>query len=310
MDGDVWRTGFVAGAALTFLLLIPPARAQLTMDPTADRLPPQLSDVSIEQRLNQPVPLQLLFHDERGQSVTLAEFFKPRRPVILTLVYFDCRMMCNQVLSSLAATLQRLKFDAGNQFEVLTVSFDARERSEDAAAARSKYLALYGRAGAGNGWHFLTGDQPSIDALANAVGFHFRWDPRTQQFAHATGIMLLTPDGRISRYYYGARYFASDLRLGLIEASRNQIGTLADKIVLYCYHYDPRTGRYGLIVFRALQISAGLTLALLGGFIAFLMRTDPNRGPRTVSDPFRRGNGPRSVRVSPPSGNYTIERGH
>jgi protein SCO1/2 len=310
MAGDARRLAFVASVASLLLLCIPPALAQLTMDPTADRLPPQLSDVSIEQRLNHQIPLQLLFHDERGQSVSLGKYLEPGKPVILSLVYFDCRMICSQALSSLATTLRRLKFDAGKQFEVLTISFDSRDRYEDAADAKSKYLAIYNRAGAEKGWHFLTGAQPSIDALADAVGFHFRWDARTQQFAHATGIMLLTPDGRISRYYYGTQYFASDLRLGLIEASKNEIGTLADQIVLYCYHYDPRTGRYGVIVFRALQISAGVTLALLGGFIAFLIRTDPNRRPRTVLNLFSGNNGLTSVRFLLRSRNYTARRGN
>jgi protein SCO1/2 len=274
MGGEIRGRGLIAAV---LLLCIAPAMAQLTMDPTADRLPPQLSDVSIEQRLNQQVPLQLRFHDDQGQTVSLGQFFEPDRPVILSLVYFDCQMICSQALSSLTTTLRRLKFDAGKQFEVLTISFDPRDQSKDAAAAKSKYLAMYNRDGAEKGWHFLTGDQPSIDALANAVGFHFRWDPRTRQFAHATGIMLLTPDGRISRYYYGTQYFASDLRLGLIEASKNQIGTLADQIVLYCYHYDPRTGRYGVIVFRVMQISGGVTLAFVAGLIFFFIRTDPNR---------------------------------
>src|SRR5579864_8821997 len=298
MAGDARRLPFVAAAASMLLVCISPAVAQLTMDPTADRLPPQLGDVSIEQRLNQQVPLELLFHDERGQNVTLGEFFEPGRPVILSLVYFDCRMICSQALSSLTTTLRRLKFDPGKQFEVLTISFDTRDKSEDAAAAKSKYLGMYNRGGAEKGWHFLTGDQHSIDALANAVGFHFRWDPRTQQFAHAIGIMLLTPDGRVSRYYYGTQYFASDLRLGLVEASKNEIGTLADQIVLYCYHYDPRTGRYGVIVFRVMQISGGFTLALVAGFIFFFIRTDPNRRRRKLLDSFSAVNGPTGVRLS------------
>lgn len=284
--GDRRRPGFQIAVAAVLLLCISPAFAQAGMDPTADRLPPQLSDVSIEQRLNQQVPLELPFRDERGQTVTLGQFFEPGKPVILSLVYFDCPMMCSQVLNSLATTLQRLKFDPGTQFQVLTVSFDAREQPATAAAAKAKYLSVYNRMGAGRGWHFLTGDQSSIDALSNAVGFHFRWDARTQQFAHATGIMLLTPEGRVSRYYYGARYFASDLRLGLVEASQNHIGTLADQIILYCYHYDPRTGRYGMIVFRVIQISGGFTLVLLVSFVVFLIRTDPNRRARATDDGF------------------------
>lgn len=309
MGGDVRTPGVMVGAALLALLCVAPAMAQLTMDPTADRLPPQLSDVSIEQRLNQQVPLQLVFHDERGQTVKLGDFFEPHRPVILSLVYFDCRMICSQVMSSLATTLRRLKFDAGKQFEVLTISFDAHDKSEDAAAAKSKYLAMYSRAGDEQGWRFLTGDQSSINALSNAVGFHFRWDPRTQQFAHATGIMLLTPDGRISRYYYGTQYFASDLRLGLIEASENQIGTLADQIVLYCYHYDPRTGRYGVIVFRVMQISGAFTLALVAGFIVFFIWTDPNRRSRKVFDSFGRRRGAKSIPLAHQRGSYVTRRG-
>ena len=309
MGGESSRRGVLSGVALVLLLSIAPAAAQLTMDPTADRLPPQLSDVSIEQRLNQQLPLELLFRDERGQSVRLGEFFEPRRPVIMSLVYFNCRMICSQVMSSLATTLRRLKFDAGQQFEVVTISFDPREGFKEAAAAKSKYLAMYNRAGAAQGWRFLTGDQSSIEALSKAVGFHFRWDPRTQQFAHATGIMLLTPEGHISRYYYGTRFFASDLRLGLIEASKNRIGTLADQIVLYCYHYDPRTGRYGVIVFRVMQISAAFTLALVAGFIIFFIRTDPNRRSRRVFARFRRRREPTSVRLAHESRPYVTRRG-
>ncbi len=309
MGGDMRRRGLVGAVVVMLLLCISPAFGQLTMDPTADRLPPQLSDVSIEQRLNQQVPLELPFRDEHGQIVKLSEYFEPGRPVILSFVYFNCRMICSQVMSSMATTLRRLKFDAGKQFEVLTISFDPRDNAQIAAAAKSKYLAMYDRSGAEQGWHFLTGDQSSIDRLSNAAGFHFRWDPHTQQFAHATGIMLLTPQGRIARYYYGVRYFASDLRLGLIEASKNQIGTLADQIVLYCYHYDPRTGRYGVVVFRVMQISGGFTLALVAGFIVFFIRTDPNRRSRRRFALFHRRRGPTDVPMSHNTRSYLARRG-
>jgi protein SCO1/2 len=245
-------------------------------DPAADRLPLQFGNIGIEQRLNQPVPLQTVFRDESGQAVRLGNYFHSGRPVVLSLVYYNCQMLCSQVLSELAATLRRLKFNAGQQFEIVTVSFDPHETAADAVAAKKKYLAMYGRAGAERGWHFLTGEQPSILELANAVGFHYRWDERSKQFAHATGIMLLTPEGRVAQYYYGAKYFASDLRLGLIQASQNQIGTLADQIVLYCYHYDPRTGRYGAIVSRVIQVSGAFTLLIFGGILIFLFRTDTN----------------------------------
>lgn len=254
-----------------------PALAQIVTEPKADRLPPQLSDVAIEQRLNQQVPLDIVLRDESGAPVRLGSYFHPNRPIVLSLVYFDCPMLCNEVLASMAESLRAVKFDAGKQYEIVTVSFDPRDTPSVAASAKKKYLAIYRHPGAEVGWHFLTGDKTSVATLANAVGFHYRWDERTQQFAHAAGIMLLTPDGRVSQYYYGARYFPSDLRLGLIQASQNQIGTLADQIVLYCYHWDPRTGRYGAIVSRVIQVSGGVTLIILVSILLFLFRAYPNR---------------------------------
>lgn len=261
------------------------AAAQMTTDPAADRLPAQLGDVEIQQRLNQPVPLQLAFRDETGRMVRLADYFQPGKPVILSLVYYKCPMLCSQVLASLAVSLRFVKFDAGKQFQVLTVSFDPRETPAQAAVAKTKFLPMYHHPGTDDGWHFLTGDQASITALANAVGFHFRWDARTQQFAHATGIMILTPQGRVSQYYYGARYFPTDLRFGLIQASQNQIGTLADQIVLYCYHWDPHTGRYGVIVSRVIQVSGGVTVLVVGSMLILLFRAEPNRGRRKRGPP-------------------------
>ncbi len=255
-----------------------PALAQIVTEPKAERLPPQLGNISIEQKLSQQVPLDLAFHDESGATVHLAQFFRAGRPVILSLVYFNCPMLCSQVLESMAHALRLVKFDAGQQFEVVTVSFDPRDTPQSATEAKRKYLAMYGHPGAERGWHFLTGDQASITSLANAVGFHYSWDSRTQQFAHAAGIMLLTPDGRISQYYYGARFFPTDLRLGLIEASQDRIGSLADQVVLYCYHWDPHTGRYGVIVSRVLQISGAITLLTLGGVLMLLFRRYPNEG--------------------------------
>lgn len=277
MAGEIARRAVLI--VLVLALGVLPAIAQMA-DPSSDRLPPQLGYVAIEQRLDQQVPLQLPFRDETGKTVLLGNYFQPDRPVLLSLVYFNCAMLCSQVLAEIAHSLSRVKFDAGRQFEIVTVSFDPRETPAMAAAAKSKYLAMYGRPGAEEGWRFLTGDQSSITALTNAVGFHYRWDAATGQFAHATGIMLLTPQGRVSQYYYGARYFPSDLRLGLIQASNNEIGTLADQIVLYCYHWDPRTGRYGAIVFRVIQIAGGFTVLILGSLLAFLFWTDPNRRRR------------------------------
>ncbi len=257
------------------------AAAQYYTEPKTTQLPPQLSNVAIEQKLNQQVPLDLTFRDASGRTVQLKDYFRPGKPVLLSLVYFNCRMLCSEVLASLAGALKLVKFDAGNQFQVLTVSFDPRDTVQTAADAKKKYLAMYGHPGAENGWHFLTGDQASITALTNAVGFHYRWDPQSKQFAHAAGIMLLTPQGRVAQYYYGARYYPSDLRLGLIQASSNRIGTLADQIVLYCYCWDPHTGRYGAIVSRILQLGGGLTVLILGGLMLFLFKAYPNRSGKT-----------------------------
>lgn len=276
-----------------FLLLAGsiPSLAQIVTEPPAERLPPQLGNVGIEQRLNQQVPLDLEFRDETNRAVRLDEYFHEGKPVVLSLVYFRCRMMCSQVLSSLAGALRYVKFDAGKQFEVLTVSFDPAETPAMAEAAKQQYLAIYGHPGAENGWHFLTGNEGSIRALSDAVGFHYYHDPSTNQFAHATGIMLLTPEGRVSQYYYGAKFFPSDLRLGLIESSQNRIGTIADQIVLYCYHYDPRIGRYGALVTRIIQISGGFTVLVFGSILLFLFLSDPNRRPgASEATPARRAN--------------------
>jgi protein SCO1 len=284
MAGEFTRRTLLLALVVTICAL--PTSAQMA-DPSSDRLPPQLGDVGIEQKLGEQVPLHFPFRDETGRTVVLGDYFQNSKPVILSLVYFNCPMLCSQVLAEMAHALRRLKFDAGKQFEIVTVSFDPRETPQMASEAKSKYLAMYGRHGAESGWHFLTGEQSSITALSNAVGFHYSWDAQTKQFAHATGIMLLTPEGRVAQYYYGARYFPSDLRLGLIEASHNRIGTLADQIVLYCYHYDPRTGRYGAIVFRVMQVSAAFTLLILGSLLAFLFFTDPNRRQRRSTDTHR-----------------------
>jgi protein SCO1/2 len=283
------RTRQISIAAALLVLFSCTAYAQIMTEPPADRLPPQLNGVGIEQRLNQKIPLGLAFRDETGQTVRLSEYFNDKKPLLLSLVYYQCTMLCSQVLSSIADSLRLVKFDAGKDFTVLTVSFDPRETPAMAAAAKERYLGIYRRPGAERGWHFLTGDESSIHALADAVGFHYYWDRYAKQFAHATGIMLLTPDGRVAQYYYGAHFFPTDLRFGLIQASQNQIGTLADQIVLYCYHYDPRVGRYGVIVSRVIQLSGGITLLIFGSFLIFLFKNDPNRRHRASENPVDEG---------------------
>jgi protein SCO1 len=243
-------------------------------DGVVNQKPSILDKVGIEQRLNQQVPLDLTFTDESGKAVQLRQYFG-RKPVILSLVYFQCPMLCSQVLNGLAGSLNGIvRFNVGRDFEVVTVSFDPRDTPQSAAENKKSYLKRYRRQGAADGWHFLTGRKDQVDALAQAVGFHYAWDPQVQQFAHASGIMLLTPDGRLAQYYYGIEYYPRDVQLGLIEASKGKIGNVVDQVLLYCYHYDPAQGRYGAAVFNILRVSALVTVLLLGGFMIVMFRRD------------------------------------
>ena len=232
-----------------------------------------LKDVALVQRLNEPVPLHLPFRDETGKTVELGQYFDGK-PAILSLVYYNCPMLCPLALDGLLHSLQRLKATAGDQFNVLTVSFDPRDTPEMAASKSRVYLRLYNRHAAARGWHFLTGSESSIRRLTEAIGFQFKYDPDAQQFAHATGLMLLTPEGKIARYFYGIDYSTRDLRLALGEASAGKIGSLTDQILLFCYHYDPTTGRYGLMIMRVIRGAGLLTLALVGGGILVMLRRE------------------------------------
>jgi protein SCO1/2 len=239
--------------------------------PPANVRPPGLKDVGIEQRLNEQVPPDLAFRDETGKQVRLADYFG-KKPLILDLAYYRCPMLCNEVLAGLEGSLKALKFDIGKEFDVLTISFDPKDTPESATAKKAEFIKRYKRPGAAEGWHFLTGPQESIAALTRAVGFHYQYDPKTDQFAHSTAIMILTPEGKIAQYYYGVDFPPGDVRLGLIQASQNKIGTLADQIVLYCYHYDPHAGKYSAMIGRILQLSGGLTLLCLGAVLTILLR--------------------------------------
>jgi protein SCO1/2 len=246
------------------------------MSPPANVRPPGLKNVGIEQNLNEQIPPGLTFRDETGRPVRLGDYFG-KRPMILNLVYYQCPMLCGEVLSGLESSLRVLKFDVGKEFGVLTVSFDPRETPEMAAAKKAEYLKRYGRPGAADGWHFLTGSQESIEALTKAAGFQYNYDSKTGQFAHASAIMVLTPEGKVAQYYYGVEYAPKDLRLGLIQAADNKIGTVVDQVLLYCYHYDPATGKYGAIISRVLQLAAAATILILGTFIVLLFRLGPAR---------------------------------
>jgi protein SCO1/2 len=249
------------------------------LSPPASMRPPGLKNVGIEQHLNQQIPADLAFRDESGKAVRLGDYFG-KKPMILNLVYYRCPMLCGEVLSGLESALRVLKFDVGKEFDVLTVSFDPRETPEMATAKKAEFLKRYGRAGAADGWHFLTGPQASIDALTRAAGFQYQFDAKTGQFAHATAIMVLTPEGKIAQYYYGVEYAPKDLRLGLVQAADNKIGTVVDQVLLYCYHYDPDTGKYGAIISRVLKLAAGATILALGTFIFVMFRLGPAVGSR------------------------------
>jgi protein SCO1/2 len=261
----------IFGATLLGATAFGQGMTQGIMSPPANMRPPGLKNVGIEQHLNDQIPPDLVFQDETGKSVRLGDYFG-RKPLILNLVYYQCPMLCGEVLSGLESALRVLKFDVGNEFDVLTVSFDPKETPEMATAKKAEFLKRYGRAGAAEGWHFLTGTQSSITALTKAAGFDYEYDAKTGQFAHATAIMVLTPEGKIAQYYYGVEFAPKDLRLGLVQASQNKIGSIVDEVLLYCYHYNPDTGKYSAIVSRILKIAAGTTIFMLGTFLIVMFR--------------------------------------
>ena len=248
--------------------------------PSSQVSPDDLKNVGIDQRLDQPLPLDLQFKDEAGKTVRLGDYFKSGRPVILNLVYYTCPMLCGEELAGLSSALGVLKFTPGNEYEVVTVSFNPDDTPESASAKKKIYIDRVNerleRKTDGAGWHFLTGQPEEIGQLADAVGFHYKRDARTGQFIHSAAIMIATPQGKLAQYYYGVEYSPKDLRLGLIEASRNKIGNLVDQITLYCYHYDPTSGRYGAVVTNILRLGGAATMLLLGGFLIVLYRREPH----------------------------------
>ena len=258
--------------------------SQGIMSPPANVRPPYLQNVGIEQKLDGRVPPDLAFVDDTGRSVKLGDYFS-KKPLILNLVYYTCPMLCGEELSGLSASMKMIKFDVGKEFEVVTVSFNPKETPEMAAAKKKEFVRRYGRAGAESGWHFLTGSPDSINALTKAVGFQYQYDPRNNQYAHATAIMVLTPEGRISRYFYGVDFPPKDLRMGLVEASSGKIGNPVDQVLLYCYHYDPATGKYGAVVSNILKIGGALTILILGGMILIFLRLDKTASRRTWDGP-------------------------
>jgi protein SCO1/2 len=244
------------------------------MSPPVNQRPPGLEFVGIEQHLNAEVPVDLEFRDELGNPVKLADYFGHGRPVILNLGYYQCPMLCSELLQGLVGSMKALTFNLGKDFDVLTVSFDPRETTEMAAEKKRDMMKRYGRVNAGQGWHFLTGKADQINALTKSVGFQYQFDPKTEQYAHAAAIVMLTPDHHISGYFYGVEFSPKDLRLGLVQASQNRIGNIGDQVLLYCYHYDPRTGKYGAVVSNILKLAALGTMLILGTFMFVMFRAD------------------------------------
>ena len=232
-----------------------------------------LNQIGFDQKLNAPAPLDLMFRDEAGAPVRLGDYFGTK-PVILTLNYYECPNLCPLVLGGLVDALRKITFDVGNQFNIVTVSINPRETPALAAAKKATYLERYGRPDAARGWHFLTGEQAAIDQLAQAVGFRYAYDARQNQYAHAAGIMVLTPQGKIAHYFYGIAFSLRDLRLGLVEAAEGQIGSPVDQLLLRCYRYNPVTGRYTIAIMTIVRIVSVATVLLLDMFLLRMVRRD------------------------------------
>jgi len=234
-------------------------------------VPKELDGIGFDQNLNAQVPLDAQFRDESGRGVRLGDYLR-QKPAILALVYYQCTMLCNQILNGIVVGLRPLALRPGRDFDVIAISINPREGPALARAKRDNYAKLYSSRAGPAGWHFLTGAEPDIRAVADAVGFHYRYDPKNDIFLHASGVIVLTPQGKAARYFYGVEFEPKDLKLGLIEASRNRIGSAVDQILLFCYHYDPATGKYTATVLNLLEASAALTLLLLLGVLGRLWR--------------------------------------
>jgi protein SCO1/2 len=265
-------------AALTVVLCSAAVSAQVGVtapdpgDPTKAR-PGILSKIQIDQHLDAQLPLELPFVDETGRDVRLGDYFG-KRPVILALVYYECPMLCTQVLNGLVTALGVMKFEPGREFDVVAVSFNPREGPGLASQKKAAYMERYGRPHTAGGWHFLTGTEASIQRLTDAVGFRYEYDDRIKQFAHGAAIEVLTPKGHISKYFYGIEYSARDIRLGLIEASEERIGTPIDDFLLFCYHYDPTTGKYGAAILRLVRLGGVATVLAFLSFLVISLRRE------------------------------------
>lgn len=277
------KYGWVIAGLLTLAAVPAWAQARFTQKPDYSRtireMPDAMQRAGFESRNNAQLPLDAVLTDEQGNQVPLATFFTDR-PVILTFVYYNCPMLCNVILNSLADTLKEIDYLPGRDYRIVTISFNHEENHELAAAKKQTYLDYLGMPGAGEGWHFLTGDEETILELTGAAGFTFAWDEERQEYAHASGIMVATPDGRLSRYFFGIVYEPADVRLGLVDASQGRIGTTLDKAkLMFCYMYDPATGAYSLAIFRILKLGGILTILVVGSFIIISLRQERRAHP-------------------------------
>lgn len=258
------------------MLLVLAAFSAIPAGAQQGSVPAILHKVGITQNLNQQIPPDLTFRDETGKTVRIGDFFG-QKPIVLSLVYFDCPALCTEVLNGELRTMNAISLGLGKDFEAVTVSFEPKDTPALAKAKRDVYIGQYGRPGAVGHWHFLTGEQQSIDALTNAAGFRYAYESSIHQYAHAAAILVLTPEGRISRYFYGVIYPGRDVRLGLVDASGGKIGTITDHALLYCYQYDPMTGKYGVVVMNVLRAAGGLTVLVLGIFMTLMFLRERKR---------------------------------
>lgn len=265
----------MAGSRLLKIFLLTVAQAFVPVLVFAQPLgrPQMIRNVGIDQKLNNQIPLELTFKDETGQTVRLGQYFV-KKPVVLALVYYQCPMLCDMVLNGLVHSMTKMTLNIGRDFDVVTVSFNPNETWQLAQAKKTNYMEKFGKPEAKEGWHFLTGQEAAIKQLADSVGFRYTYDPNTKQFAHASGVMALTPEGKVSRYFYGIEYDPHDMRLGLVEASNHKIGSVADEILLFCFHYDPATGKYGFVIQNVIRAAGSATVLALGALLFVLIRKD------------------------------------
>src|SRR6266478_3000058 len=275
-----------------FLLVPWFLRAQTVPDntsPPAATMPRVLQNVGFEPSLNAPMPLDLPFRDESGRAVQLRDYFGQQKPVVLAFVYYGCPMLCDQVEQGVVGALRMLSFNPGRDYDVVFVSFDSRETPEMAAEKKKKALAHFRRSETDSGWHFLTGSKESIEAATRAANFRFSFNARNNLFAHASGVMILTPDGCISRYFYGIEYPGRDMRLGLVDASAGKIGTPIDHVLLFCYHYDPTAARYSASILKMIRLGGVLTILCIVGGIWISRRRETSAAARDLRQPLAGG---------------------